>query len=329
MKGENYFPPFSFFSLFTFPSSSMYPIHFAPLQGYTEDAYRRIHADMFSGVDTYYTPFLRIEHGSMRSKDMRDIRPEFNVGVNVVPQIIASDAAESQFLIESLKAYGYKRIDINMGCPFPLQTRHGRGAGLFANIDKVQDIAENLRQHEDVEFSVKMRLGLDASDQWKQVLPILNDLPLTHITLHPRIATQQYKGALDMEQFDAFLKDCKHPLIYNGELASLDDIRKIEAAYGDSLSGVMIGRGLLARPSLAQEYAKGEMLSERMLISQIKTLHTRLHEHYSGVIPGESQLFNKLRTFWDFMEPTIGRKAWKKIVKAGNMKNYFKAIDEL
>ena len=51
------------------------PIHFAPLQGYTDDVYRRIHHQLAGGIDTYYTPFVRMEGGGVRSKDMRDIRP--------------------------------------------------------------------------------------------------------------------------------------------------------------------------------------------------------------------------------------------------------------
>lgn len=307
----------------------VYQVHFAPIQGYTEDVYRRLHQEIFGGVNVYYTPFIRVEHGQIRSKDMRDIRPEFNSGVNVTPQIIASSAEEAQLLIEKVKSFNYKRIDINMGCPFPLQTRHGRGAGLLANVDKVNEIADTLSLHPDVEFSVKMRLGLDDAEDWKQVLHVLNDIPLTHITLHPRIASQQYKGELNIEMFDAFLSESSHPVIYNGEIMSIEDISRLEDMYGDKLAGVMIGRGLLAHPSLAAEYTKGITLSDKELITKIKQIHSRLHEHYSTIIPGETQQFNKLRTFWDYLEPTNGRKQWKKIVKAGNMKNYFKAINDL
>ena len=34
------------------------PIHFAPLQGYTEAFYRNAHAAVFGGIDTYYTCLL-------------------------------------------------------------------------------------------------------------------------------------------------------------------------------------------------------------------------------------------------------------------------------
>lgn len=47
------------------------PIHFAPLQGYTEAIYRNAHDAFFGGVDTYYTPFVRLEKGNFRRRDVR------------------------------------------------------------------------------------------------------------------------------------------------------------------------------------------------------------------------------------------------------------------
>lgn len=306
-----------------------YKIHFAPLQGYTEDVYRRLHKEIFGGIDTYYTPFVRLEHGAIRSKDLRDVRPDFNMGVNVVPQIIAADAEEARFVIGKLNDLGYKRIDFNMGCPFPLQTRHGKGAGLLACPDKAKGIINCLSNFGDITFSVKMRLGLDNSEQWRSIMPILNDSPLSHITVHPRIATQQYKGEVDMQTFDSILEASAHPVIYNGDIRSVEDIRNLESTYGDRLHGVMVGRGLLARPSLAHEYSNDCKLTDAEVTNKMKLMHSRLNEHYSAIIPGEAQQLSKLRTFWDYAEDTLGRKQWKKIMKAGNAKNYFSAVNAI
>lgn len=307
----------------------MYKIYFAPLQGYTEDAYRRLHNKYFGGVEAYYTPFVRLEHGELRSKDMRDVRPEFNEGVNIVPQVIANGGEEMSVLVDYLKSLGYNRIDVNAGCPFPLQTRHGRGAGLLVAPDRFEELATVMKKNNDIVFSLKMRLGMDDAYQWKQCIDTINDMPLCHVAMHPRIATQQYKGEVCLSAFDEFLTACKHPVIYNGDLCSTDDIKQLETNYGERLAGVMIGRGLLARPSLAQEYASESTLSPSMLIMKIKQMHEGLLEHYKKVIPGEAQQLMKIRSFWDYMEPTIGRKQWKKIVKAGNMKNYLLKVNEL
>ena len=303
--------------------------YFAPLQGYTEDAYRRFNNEIFGGVDAYYSPFVRLEHGKVRSKDMRDVRPEFNEGVHLVPQIIARDATEMQALLDVLLPLGYREIDINMGCPFPLQTKHGRGAGVLVNPERVGEMMDIVKRNTGIAFSVKMRLGLNDADDWKKILPILNDAPLHHVTLHPRVASQQYKGSVDMAAFDEFLNVSKHPVVYNGDILSVDDIAAMEEKYGDRLHGIMIGRGLLARPSLVQEYKSGVKLSDNELFEKIILMHDRLHEHYTKIIPGEAQLLSKLRTFWDYLEPTIGRKHWKKIVKAGNLKNYLMALSPI
>lgn len=304
------------------------PIHFAPLQGYTDDVYRRIHHELMGGIQTYYTPFLRMEGGGIRSKDMRDIRPEFNEGMPVVPQIIVKSMKEFDFLTGIVEEKGYTRVDINMGCPFPLQAKHGRGSGLLAHVDIIEEMAKAIAAKSQLKFSVKMRLGWENANEWRPVLAILNSTPLEQITLHPRIGTQQYKGSVSMEAFEEFYKLCNHPLIYNGDVTSVDDIRKLEEMY-PKLVGVMIGRGLLARPSLALEYASGVELSWEKRRSLLLDFHDRMKAHYETTANSETQVHSRLRLFWEYMEEELGRKAYKKIMKAGNLKNYLSAVREI
>ncbi len=105
----------------------------------------------------------------------------------------------------------------------------------------------------------------------------------------------------------------------------MEDLHRIDTEF-PHLCGMMIGRGLLARPSLAREYAEGKEWTLEQRIHLITSMHACLHEHYASIIPSETQLLSKLRTFWDFMEPTFGHKTIKKIQKAGNLKNYLAAI---
>ena len=304
------------------------PIHFAPLQGYTDDVYRRIHHELIGGISTYYTPFVRMEGGGVRSKDMRDIRPEFNESVPVVPQIIVKSMKEFDYLVGIVEEKEYKEIDINMGCPFPMQAKHGRGSGLLAHADIIHELANAIQKKPHLSFSVKMRLGWEDKEEWKPVLDLLNNVPLKHITLHPRIGAQQYKGKVDMESFDAFYKSCKHPLIYNGDLTTMEDINRIENTYPE-LAGIMIGRGLLARPTLAAEYASGKELPEAERRNLLHTMHDRLMAHYETTANSEAQVHSRMRLFWEYMEAEIGRKVYKKIMKAGNLKNYLSAVREV
>ena len=304
------------------------PIHFAPLQGYTDDVYRRIHHELIGGITTYYTPFVRMEGGCVRSKDMRDIRQEFNEGVPVIPQIIIKSMKEFDYLVGVIEEKGYKEMDINMGCPFPMQAKHGRGSGLLAHLDIINDIAKAITEKSHLSFSVKMRLGWENKEEWKPVLEILNDIPLRQITMHPRIGMQQYKGTTDMEAFRECYDYCKHPLIYNGDITSIEDIHKIEKEY-PNLAGIMIGRGLLARPSLATEYVSGKEMSWMERRNQLHTMHERLMAHYETTANSEAQVHNRMRLFWEYMEAEIGKKPYKKIMKAGNLKNYLAAVREI
>ena len=332
------------------------PIYFAPLQGYTEDAYRRVHKAVCGGIDEYYTPFLRLEQEEIRKKDNLGLRPEHNVNIPLAIQVIARSGVELKLLLNGVQKHVKEwhakmdkmqmqgvfdssalaswpdseriHIDINMGCPFPLQVDHGRGAGLLANPDKVQELCEVMQSSPEYDFSVKMRLGIKSPDEWKGILPILNQVKLKHITLHPRVAKQMYTGTPNLDAFEEFAAECRHPLVYNGDIRSVEDVDSICSRF-PALEGLMIGRGLLSRPTLANEIKTGKIATHEEVVAAFKAIHEGLYRYYAGVIPGEEQLLLKLQSFWAFSEQTFGRRAWKKVCKAGNMRNYLRAVDEL
>ena len=51
--------------------------------------------------------------------------------------------------------------------------------------------------------------------------------------------------------------------------------------------------------------------------------------HYETTVNSEAQLHSKLRLFWEYMEAELGKKPYKKIMKAGNLKNYLSAVSAL
>ena len=91
----------------------------------------------------------------------------------------------------------------------------------------------------------------------------------------------------------------------------------------------MLGRGLLARPSLAAEYSEGAVWDNSRCIALMLKLHRALMDEYSRILKGDTQMLSKMRTFWEYAEPLLGRKPYKKIMKSGNLKNYLAAVDEL
>ena len=94
-------------------NENILPIHFAPLQGYTDAVYRRAHARIFGGIETYYSPFVRMEHGEIRRKDARDIEPDNNPDLHLIPQLIAPDADKlehimSLFIVKRIPGSGHQ-----------------------------------------------------------------------------------------------------------------------------------------------------------------------------------------------------------------------------
>ena len=107
------------------------PIHFAPLQGYTDAIYRNAHSAIFGGIDTYYTPFIRLDKGTFRNRDVRDIEPGTNEVPHLIPQLIGHEEEKVETILSLFTEKGYKEVDINMGCPFPMLAKRHNGSGIL------------------------------------------------------------------------------------------------------------------------------------------------------------------------------------------------------
>lgn len=146
----------------------------------------------------------------------------------------------------------------------------------------------------------------------ENLIPNLNKVSLTGITVHPRIARQQYSGDLYMDRFSSIVEESNNPIIFNGDIKSPSDIAAIIEKY-PTLSGIMIGRGLLARPSLIAEFNEGNEWDRVKRIEVMLDFHRKLLNHYSSVLCGDNQIISKIKPFWEYAENEIGRKPWKAI----------------
>ena len=302
------------------------PIHFAPLQGYTEAIYRQAHARIFGGIESYYTPFVRVEHGEIRKKDMREITLENNRGVQLIPQLIAPDVDKMEQIIALFIEKGYKNVDINLGCPFPILAKRHNGSGILPYPEEVKTLLGIVVKYPQIRFSIKMRLGWENPEECLAIAPLLNDLPLRQVTMHPRLGKQQYKGDVDLEGFAAFQSVCKHPLIYNGDIKRREDILRIQEQF-PMLAVVMLGRGLLANPALALEYKENRTLSADEMRNKLHSMHTSVYSQYAAQLEGgEGQLLNKMKTFWEYLAPGADRKLLKAIHKSGTFQKYNQAV---
>lgn len=301
-------------------------IHFAPLQGYTDSIFRKLHTEIFGGVDKYYTPFIRVERGDFRKKDIRELPDETELCT--IPQIIASTKPEDiEKMVAMLEEKGYKEVNINMGCPFPMIAKHGMGSGLLADKEAVKAMIKVLETHPSMKFSLKTRLGYDDENQIFEMTDIINNFPFTEVTMHPRIAKDQYSGDINHPKFAEFAKVCKHPLIYNGDVTTLDDINKISSVY-PTLKGIMIGRGLLMNPALASEYKNGVIMSDKEKKDKSKQLIKKLFTQCEELMNGEEQSVAHVKAYFEYLLPDIEKRNRKKVLKANKAEKLRGAIAE-
>lgn len=298
----------------------------APMQGLTEVAYRHIHASLFGKETKYYTPFIRFEKGEVRRRDLNDWLSPLNDGSEVTPQIIFKDSEEFEIILNLLISKGAERVDLNMGCPFPPQVKKGRGAGMLVQPEQLRLIADVMHARKnEVSFSLKMRLGISEPDGWMNIVDILNDMPLQHITIHPRTSVQQYSGDLHLNEFERLSDALDHKIIFNGEITTPEDISILHDKY-PFLSGVMVGRGLIYRPTLFEEWLSGKVYSKDDLKDSAFILHGKLLDFYSDTLCGDAQILSKIKPFTEYLSPYIERKELKKLIKAHSVRVYRESL---
>lgn len=303
-------------------------LHLAPMQGYADSVYLRHHINIYGGNEDLYTPFIRIEKGEPRRQDMSRLKKAIADGLDITPQIIFSSATDFALLSRALKILGCHRIDLNLGCPYPMQTGKGRGSAMIANVNEMEKIAALISTDREVTYSVKMRLGMSSADEWERLLPVLNQVELDHVAVHPRIATQMYDGTIDIARFAGILRASANPVVYNGDLRTKDDIRQIAESFPE-IAGVMIGRGFLARPSLGVEWSQEEEWNRSRRMSHIVQFHENVFREYSDTLCGPVQILQKVKPFWDYLEPEIGHKLFKSIRKTTTIAKYRELVGEI
>jgi len=143
---------------------------------------------------------------------------------------------------------GADLIDINMGCPARQVTGGYSGSALMRDLDHAMTLIEATVAAARVPVTLKMRLGWDeATMNAPELARRAEAAGIRMITVHGRTRCQFYKGRADWTAIAAVKRSLKAiPLIANGDVESIADVRNILAA--SLADGVMVGRGSYGRP---------------------------------------------------------------------------------
>ena len=260
-------------------------IYFAPMEGITDGIFRQAHRKIFGGIDVYCLPFHKLTQSfSLLTREERDISPEENEGLNVLPQALTRDPAQLAAWLYYVSECGYSRADLNLGCPSPTVTKRGRGSGLLRDPDYLRSFFDQVFSNTlPVSLSVKTRIGYESPEEWPGILDLLSAYPFAHVTIHVRTTKDQYTGPVHPEAFDlALRKGIPHP-VYNGDLRTPEDIGALLARC-PAAEAVMIGRGLLKDPSLARRIRGGAGAGAEELAAWYTALYEGWKDRFGATI---------------------------------------------
>ena len=308
-------------------------IYFAPMEGMTSPLLRRTHAAAFGGCDKYYSPFISTNEAiSMNNKELEDVDHDQNSGLNLIPQIISNSAYQSAMYIKLLsEKYGYEEVNINLGCPSGTVVAKGKGSGMLRDPDAMDAYLGGLKEELDKlsdegvkipKVSIKTRIGFYDPGEHIRITKILKAHPAFQVTVHPRTRKQMYGGEADLDAFAHMYDELKSEgvgIVYNGDIKRPEDCERITERFPD-LDAVMIGRGLLADPSLARRIKGGEKASAKEYSDYME----KILDGYILKIGVENFILAKMKDLCNFMKPFFSgnEKGFKEMCKADSVETF-------
>jgi len=304
--------------------------YLAPMEGITGYVYRHAHHRIFPGTDKYFTPFITPNQTrKLASRELNDILPEHNEGINTVPQIMTNKAEDFIWAAKRCSALGYKEINLNLGCPSQTVAAKGRGAGFLSDptalnrfLDRVSEEVEKYG----IALSIKTRIGKDDPDEFEDLLAVYNRYPLKELIIHPRIQRDYYKNKPNMQVFGEAFKASRNPVCYNGDLFNQESGKAFQCRFPE-VTAVMLGRGVIANPALINGLAGGERLCK----DRLGEFHNIVLDGYRRIISGDRNVLFRMKELWFYMGGSFqdSRKYLKKIRKAGSLADYQLAVASL
>lgn len=301
-------------------------VYFAPLEGVTDVVYRRVHHNCFSGVAKYFIPFISpTQHLSFTSREQAAVSPIENAGIPAVPQILTKNPEHLLWMAQSLSDAGYRELNLNLGCPSGTVTAKGKGSGMLRDLEALKRFLDEVYAKTPIPLSIKTRIGFESPEEWPALLALFAQYPIYELIVHPRTRTEFYKGAPHRNLCSEIPEKIRRPFVYNGDLFTCDDCRALMAQIPET-SAVMLGRGLVANPALAQELGGGAPISCKAL----RDFHDKLYAAYmerwpkNAVIGHMHEIMKHM--LGCFENPAKPRKA---IRKATTHEAYLAAVDWL
>ena len=299
----------------------------APMEGITGYVTRNAFHHNFDYIDKYYTPFIPAAK-KMSKKILRDINPENNKGINLIPQIMSNRVDEVLDMGNQLKAYGYTSMNINFGCPSGTVVGKKRGSGFLTVPDELDRFLDELYSKTDMEISIKTRIGFNSEYEWTNILDIYSKYPIPVLIIHPRIQKDFYKNVPRLDSFAMAtqkIDSSKTKLCYNGDITSTAYFNSLQQLFPD-VDAYMIGRGLYAYPGLIPhlDTTRQNKSTKSDYKVRLRAFHDEIINGYLDDFSSAKDAMFHMKEIWSFLRNSFQNsdKYWKKIRKCQTLDEY-------
>ena len=228
----------------------------APMEGLLDFVLRDV-LTRVGGADRCVSEFIRVTGRLLPDRVFFRIIPELRngcrtlAGVPVRPQLLGSDPASLAENAARLAELGPFGIDLNFGCPAKVVNKHGGGASLLREPDRIARVVEAVRRAVPAHMpvSAKMRLGYDDDGLAVDCARAMQDGGSCELVVHARTKADGYRPPAYWDRIPAIRAAVDIPVIANGEIWTVQDALRCrrESGCGD----LMLGRGIVADPGLA------------------------------------------------------------------------------
>ena len=244
------------------------PVILAPLAGITNLPFRMMAKDAGCGlVCSEMISANGLVHKSMKTEKML----ESCFGEKPLSiQIFGSDPSIMADAAKIVENQGADILDINFGCSVKKVVKTGAGVALMRTPKRAERLLIAVRKAVKIPLTIKIRSGWDKSgSQAIKIAGIAQACGIDAITVHPRTASQGFRGMSDWSIISEVKKRVSIPVIGNGDIVKPDDALRMLSETG--CNAVMIGRAAIGNPSIFSDVLallRGEELPKKNLLDR-------------------------------------------------------------
>ena len=309
-------------------------IYIAPMAGITDYSFRKI-------LEKFNPDFLFTEMVNARLLFERDKTTETELLKcdsiqNTGTQVFGSDEKEIIYSFQKLEKMGFKKINLNMGCPQPKIIKNGAGSALLPNTEFVDRILHRLKKilADNTEISIKIRVGYKNFSDPELYLNLANKYNLDFICVHGRTQEQIYGGTADWDIVRHLsLLPRKTEFIGNGDLFEPYDI--VQKIDNSNLDGIMLARGVIGNPWLITqireliEYKKILTVPDFFEIKSTLLEHLELLSENKGAVTASMEINKFIKPYFKSFQSEELHEKLNKIIIEKNLKHKIDLISLL